>query len=164
MPIQCELTIIPSNNAQNLEFGHVFHDCLQAFGSIGAYSNLALNNEKFISQEIALTFCPNVAGTMHGYYPLYAPTFVNLNDFIRRSPWFHFSTLATENINQAETALSIRLDCDDHAINFLFQMAICLIPNGYRIFFTPSTSSNQRAELTKESIATHAFATQGTKQ
>jgi hypothetical protein len=164
MPIQCELIIIPKNKSEKLDFGKVFHDCLNAFETIGAYSNLTVKSEKFITRDIALSFCQTVAGTMYGNYSLYAPTFVNQNDYIRRSPFFHFSTLADENINQAETALSLQLDCDDHAVSFLFQMAICLIPYEYRIYFAPSTSSKQYSEITKESIASQSFDAQETKQ
>lgn len=165
MPVQCELIIISNDQSQPLEFGSTFHDCLHAFSTIGAYSELTLKQEKFLTQKIELSFCQKVAGTMFGHYPLLAPSFVNVGDYINRSPWFHFSTLAIENITQAKTALSIRLDFDDHAISFLFQIAICLIPKSYRVFFVPNTSnSDQRTEITKESVAMHSLKSEGLKQ
>lgn len=165
MPIQCELVIISNNPAQPLEFGKTFHDFLHAFNTIGAYSELSLNQEKYLTQKIELSFCPQVSGTMFGYYPLFIPTFVDVGYYTYRSPWFHFSTLAKENINQAQTALSIRLDCDDQAISFLFQIAICLIPNAYRVLFVPNIlNSDQRTEITEDSIAMNSLKPEGPKQ
>lgn len=156
MPLRSELTIVSSNPSTELNFGTAFHDCLSAFQSSGAYSDIGLNNEKFISPSIKLEFCKTVKGTLFGYYPVFVPTYVNDNNYVQRSPFFHFSNLAVENLNNAGTVLTIMLDKDEHAQIFLFTIAICLIQKGYRVFFTPdNTNSNGRIELTKQTVAKH---------
>ncbi|MBF4453995.1 hypothetical protein IRT38_01005 (plasmid) [Acinetobacter sp. SK-43] len=156
MPLRSELTIISSNLSTELNFGTAFHDCLTAFQTSGAYSDLSLNSEKFLSTSIKIEFCKVVEGTLFGYYPVFVPTYVKDNDYAQRTPFFHFSNLADENPYNAGTALTIMLDKDEHAQIFLFTIAICLIQKGYRVFFTPdNTNSNGRIELTKESVAKH---------
>ncbi|EOZ8645407.1 hypothetical protein ACQWTT_001158 [Acinetobacter baumannii] len=164
MPLRSVLTVISSKPTNDLDFGTVFHDCLNAFQSAGAYSDLSHNKEKFLSPNIAIEFCRTVKGTFYGYYPLFVPTYVRDSDYIHRSPFFHFSTLAKENIKKANTALSIMLDKDEHAQTFFITLAICLIQKGYRVFLTPdNTKNNEYTEITKKSVDMHLNPT-GLKQ
>lgn len=164
MPFQSELTILSGNPSTDLDFGSVFNECLEAFHSNGSYSEISLTNDKFLTKTIALEFCKTVKGTLFGHYPLYAPTFVKTGDYIRRTPFFHFSTLAAENIEKAGTALTIMLDNDEHAQTFLTTVAICLIQKGYRAFINPDNRSNaHRVEVTKESVAKHFAKNTGLK-
>lgn len=164
MSQQCELTILSGSSSTNLDFGSVFNECLEAFHSNGSYSEISLSEEKFLTKTIALEFCKTVKGTLFGYYPLYVPTFVKTGDYIRRSPFFHFSTLADENIEKADTALTIILDKDEHAQTFLTTIAICLIQKGYRAFINPDNRSHaHRVEVTKESVAKHFAKNTGLK-
>lgn len=164
MSFKSELTILSGNPSLDLDFGSVFNDCLAAFHSNGSYSEISINEEKFLSKTIELEFCKTVKGTLFGHYPLYAPTFVKTGDYLRRSPFFHFSTLADENIENAGTALSIMLDKDDHAQTFLTTVAICLIQKGYRAFLNPDNRNNaHRIEVTKESVAKHFAKNTGLK-
>ena len=164
MPFQSELTILAGKNFPELDFGNVFNDCLAAFHSNGSYSEISHSGEKFLSNTISLEFCKIVKGTMFGHYPLYAPDFSGEVKFLRRSPFFHFSTLAEENIENANTALSITLDKDEHAQTLLSTIAICLIQKGYRAFINPDNRSiAHRVEVTKESVAKHFAKNTGLK-
>ncbi len=156
MPLQSELTILPSNPSHDMDFGTVFNHCLEAFHTNGSYSEISFNNEKYINKKINLEFCPLIKGTLYGHYPLYVPTFVDDGEYTRRSPFFHFSTLVEENIEDAKTALTIILDKDEHAQTLLITVAICLIQKGYRAFINPdNTTPSTRIEVTKESVAKH---------
>jgi len=164
MPQRCELTILSGNPLNDLDFGSIFNDCLSAFQSNGSYSEISVSDEKFLTKTISLEFCKIVKGTLFGHYPLYAPTFIKTGDYIRRSPFIHFSTLAEENIEKAGTALTIMLDKDEHAQTFLTTVAICLIQKGYRAFINPDNTSNaHRVEVTKESVAKHFAKNTGLK-
>lgn len=164
MPYQSELTILAGKSAPILDFGTVFNDCLDAFHSNGSYSEISHNAEKFLSNKIELEFCKTVKGTMFGHYPLYVPTFFEAGEYIRRSPLFHFSTLAEENIEKSNTALTIIMDKDEHAHTFLSTVAICLIQKGYRAFINPDNqNTTHRVEVTKESVAKHFAKTTGLK-
>lgn len=156
MPLRSELTILPTDSLHDMDFGSVFNDCLEAFQSNGSYSEYSFSGEKFLTKTINLEFCKIVRGTLYGHYPLYVPTFVKDTEYTRRSPFFHYSTLEEENIENAATALTIMLDQDEHAQTFLITVAICLIQKGYRAFLNPdNTSTSSRIEVTKESVAKH---------
>lgn len=103
----------PENNS--LDFGELFNGCLKYFKGIGCYS--PESSSGVLLEEIKMNFCNTVKGTMYGNYSLALPIEkdrhgcdTNINVF------FHFSTLAEENLFNNKEVLSIGFTHDNSVL------------------------------------------------